>query len=580
MSVKRHRPDRSWVVAGIVMVLFISVVGILWSSILLRDRQLMVAELVLERNHQMLHVRLDGLMQQREQDLLEECAAMERRVTMDTAFIGERWSTLFASTASLVAIRLADEHGDLLVGKRNGADIDLEVLRSTKDELPEGVTEAIEQSAPTSGSMNVKASEGDPRTEVWYTKALEDSNGSPVWHTARQQDSERPMLQVSMLVRSRLERVPYRIIMFELDLGRSSWVDTRSSPLHSMGIVLHDGDGAVLNIPDALKRPTILKAEEIALQHWSNTRTNRPFTVQTDNDRFMALTAPYLMNGTSILATVLVDLGQVAVWTKPEKRGLVIASVLLLILMVLLALSWLNRRRESELIRKQMALSETQELKLAKALGEREVLNREVHHRVKNNLQVVSSLLNLQVSRMEDDAVRREFLRGKRRIDVIALVHHELYGLKDLRNVDLQLFLEGLYKAVRSMHHPNGERVSLDLRTDELKVDQDTAIELGIIYCELLGNAFQHAFPYATGGHIDIHVQPVEGDLYRMVMKDNGKGLSEQYAEGNDKLGLEIVEALSEQLDGAFHIRSNEGTICEVLFRMRHERRLSVLNRT
>ncbi len=580
MSVKRDRRDRRWLLTGIVLVLLFAVGYIIWSSVLLRERQLKVAELVLERNQQMLHVRLDGMMQQREQDLMEECTALDARAMTDTVFLRERWSSLFASTASLVAIRLADENGDMVVAKRSRTDIAMQVLKSTKDELPEGVTDAIERTAVEIEADRNGLAEGDPRTEVWYTKALEDSYGSPVWHLTQQEGSERPLVQVAFLVRSSLPAAPYRIMMFELDLGRSSWVDTRSSPLHTMGIVIHDGDGAALNMPDALKRPSILAAEQIAVQHWTSTRTTKPFTVQADGERFMALTAPYLLNGTTVLATVLVDLDLVAIWTEPEKRGLVIASILLMMLIVLLSMSWLNRRREVARIRRQMALSETQELKLAKALGEREVLNREVHHRVKNNLQVVSSLLNLQVSRMEDDAVRNEFLRGKRRIDIIALVHHELYGLKDLRNVDLQLFFDGLYKAIRSMHVPNSERVSMDLRTDELKVDQDTAIELGIILCELLGNAFQHAFPYATGGHIDIHVQPVEGDLYRMVMKDNGKGLSDNYSEGHEKLGLEIVDALSEQLDGAFHIRSNAGTICEVLFRMRHEHRLSALNRS
>jgi len=187
---------------------------------------------------------------------------------------------------------------------------------------------------------------------------------------------------------------------------------------------------------------------------------------------------------------------------------------------------------------------------------------------VKNNLQVVSSLLNLQASRLEEGPVRQEFLRGKRRIDTIALVHHKLYGSDDLRNVDLMSFFGGLVDALKEMHKPGSKAVSHVIQVDGLKADQDTAIELGIILCELVSNAYQHAFPHATGGHIDIGLHQVEGGLYRLVVKNNGKNLPTDYKAGAGKLGLEIVDALASQLDGSFHIRTNGSLTFEVLFRM------------
>jgi two-component sensor histidine kinase len=84
-----------------------------------------------------------------------------------------------------------------------------------------------------------------------------------------------------------------------------------------------------------------------------------------------------------------------------------------------------------------------------------------------------------------------------------------------------------------------------------------------------MANCYEHAFPYPTGGHIDVVVQNVEGDLHRLVVKDNGKGLPDGPAAGPGKLGLEIVAALAEQLDGSFHIRTNGGVTFEVLFRQR-----------
>jgi len=182
---------------------------------------------------------------------------------------------------------------------------------------------------------------------------------------------------------------------------------------------------------------------------------------------------------------------------------------------------------------------------------------------------VVSSLLNLQAASLDNGAVRDEFLRGKQRIDTIALVHHKLYALKDLRNVQLDLFLGALALATAETNRPQSLTVSYEVDTQGLRCDQDTAIGLGIILCELMSNCFQHAFPYATGGHIDVQVQAVEGDLYRLVVRDNGKGLQTGNTTGPGKLGLEIVEALADQLDGSFHTRTNNGTTFEVLFRMR-----------
>ncbi|MDQ3100163.1 MAG: sensor histidine kinase, partial [Bacteroidota bacterium] len=180
----------------------------------------------------------------------------------------------------------------------------------------------------------------------------------------------------------------------------------------------------------------------------------------------------------------------------------------------------------------------------------------------------VSSLLNLQATRLDEGPVRNEFVRGKKRIDLIALVHHKLYGSKDLRNVNVENFFNGLITALADMHQPQSRSVSFEVDAGGLHADQDTAIELGIILCELVSNCIQHAFPYATGGHVDIHVRSVENDLYRLIVRDNGQGLNKGYAEGPGKLGLEIVEALAEQLDGEFHMRESNGVTFEVLFRM------------
>jgi two-component sensor histidine kinase len=201
-------------------------------------------------------------------------------------------------------------------------------------------------------------------------------------------------------------------------------------------------------------------------------------------------------------------------------------------------------------------------------VGQREALDREVHHRVKNNLQVVSSLLNLQAARIADGPVRHEFMRGKYRIDNMALVHRCLYDQQDLLTVDLQTFFGQLVRALRDRHTPASDRVSVAMDCGGVPADPDTAIELGLIVCELVANCFEHAFPYATGGHVELTVRPLEGPLHRMTVQDNGLGMNQSQAQRAAHMGLEVVEALAQQLEGTFTLRSELGVRCDVVFRM------------
>jgi two-component sensor histidine kinase len=233
----------------------------------------------------------------------------------------------------------------------------------------------------------------------------------------------------------------------------------------------------------------------------------------------------------------------------------------------------MQSRNADKRVRRQERRSSVQARDLAQALGEREVLDREVHHRVKNNLQVVSSLLNLQSQRIKGEDVRAEFERGKRRIDAMALVHHKLYRQQDLSSVDLHMFMDDLAKAVSAMYEPGSRSVSHHVETNGLRADADTSIQLGMILCELLGNCFLHAFPHETVGHVEIRIRKMDEAVYVLTVKDNGNGMDEDTGP-RAHLGLEIVAALADQLDGEMRIVNDEGTTVEVTFRMVQRRML------
>ncbi len=565
-----RRTDR-WLTASVALVLLASLAFLLVSGYRLNKRQLDLSETSLERTQQMFRSRLDAMFHEIGEDLREEAAVLEDSVQHEPWRMVERWRPLLDSHWAIMAIRAADEHGNELEYSRHGDDRKVIITHEGSKERSPLVLDPQTQDTLESAMLERFDPVYDPRQRIWFSKALENTRDEPTWNIKYVADTAPPLLQVSMLIRSIHPERPFQILEMDVDLSRSIWVDTKASPTNRYGSLLLDGSGNVLGIPDVHHDALIVRAEQQAAEFWSRERGRTPFSVKVDDQQYRSLVMPYPLNGLTLYAGVLMNVDIIAQWTRPEVWSLFIMAILVLLLTILLAWLALRKRKEDQRMKRQARRSRSQEKKLAKALGEREVLNREVHHRVKNNLQVVSSLLNLQATRLDEGPVRTEFMRGKKRIDLIALVHHKLYGMKDLRNVDIGMFFNDLITSLAAMHQPQSRTVSFEVDTEGSRADQDTAIELGIILCELVSNCYQHAFPYATGGHVDISVRQVDNDLYRLLVKDNGQGLREDYLDGQGKLGLEIVDALAQQLDGSFHVRQNAGVIFEVLFRMNRQ---------
>ncbi|HPF90044.1 MAG TPA: sensor histidine kinase [Flavobacteriales bacterium] len=542
------------------------IAALIVGSAKLMQRRYALSELALQNAQQLVRVRLDALTRELVEDLREEAAAIG---VPDTVLLRERWFPLMDSHWQITAIRLADEYGnELAVIRTDSAFIVSRTAHGSKEGPPILMAYALAPDHRVTSGPWLQRGDNDPRERVWFSKALEDIRNEPIWSLHGPDSIGAPVLQASYLIRGEERDQPYRIIGFTADIGRSTWFDTRQPGDHQPTMLLFDDQGRSLMRLDSNAHKVPAQAGAAALSTWNENKTRGTFPVQVDGSRYLALVGSYPLHGQVLNLGVVIDPRMVDMWIDPERYAIIMAAVLLATLTALLIWAWIRKRSSDERNRKQAKRNRSQELKLAKALGEREVLNREVHHRVKNNLQVVSSLLNLQATRLEDGAVKSEFLRGKRRIDTIALVHHKLYGLSDLRNVDLSRFCNDLVTAISALYAPKSRSVSHEIDTDGIKADQDTAIELGIILCELVGNTYQHAFPYATGGHVEIRIRRVEGDLYRLTVKDNGKGIPEGDQHGSGKLGLEIVEALCEQLDGSFHMTTNPGVQFEVLFRM------------
>ncbi len=202
------------------------------------------------------------------------------------------------------------------------------------------------------------------------------------------------------------------------------------------------------------------------------------------------------------------------------------------------------------------------------ALAEKVVLLKEVHHRVKNNLQIVSSLLELQSDYIEGDDSRRYIRESQDRIRSMALVHEQLYCSADLAIIDFGSYVEELVSSLCRSHLCNQERIRVQVDVRGVDLEMDEAIPCGLIVNELLSNAFKHAFPGDREGEVSVLGSMDEEGNVLLAVADSGVGLPPGLDFLNtDTLGLQIVTMLSRQLRGTIEVRGDEGVTVSVRFK-------------
>lgn len=206
------------------------------------------------------------------------------------------------------------------------------------------------------------------------------------------------------------------------------------------------------------------------------------------------------------------------------------------------------------------------EKQIKKSLEEKEALLKEIHHRVKNNLQVISSLINLQSRYIKDEKILEVLKESQNRIKSMALVHEKMYQSEDLTEFD---FTEYLRTLVSHLIHSYGcaGKVNLNMDIGEIYLSLDTAIPCSLIINELVSNSLKHAFPQGLKGEIDIKFHKMEDNGFKLVVSDNGIGFPEEMDYRNtDSLGLQLVNSLSKQLRGDISLYNDRGTTFEVIF--------------
>jgi PAS domain S-box-containing protein len=193
---------------------------------------------------------------------------------------------------------------------------------------------------------------------------------------------------------------------------------------------------------------------------------------------------------------------------------------------------------------------ETATDQLRTSLAAKEVMLREVHHRVKNNLQIIISLLNLQSRQYSDPQIVTAIRESQNRINAISLAHERLFISKDIEKIDLRGYLRSLALTLYSVYKVSGERVQLDVAMGDIETDVDMAIPLGLVINELIANSLMHAFPNEKAGRISITGTQSDGTLEVRVI-DNGIGMPPGAgAQEGKTFGLKLVRLLTEQLNG------------------------------
>lgn len=205
--------------------------------------------------------------------------------------------------------------------------------------------------------------------------------------------------------------------------------------------------------------------------------------------------------------------------------------------------------------------------KMEDSLKEKELLLKEIHHRVKNNLQVIASLLNMQSQRLQNEECRAALQDCHLRVQSIALIHQKLYESGDLSRIDFDGYIRSLSTDLFEAYHASVGQIALHINVDDIVLDMDKAIPLGLILNELMSNALKYAFPNGRRGEISIALHRLQGQEWAFDFNDNGIGFAAGFSPGDaPTLGLQIIAALSRQVQGQAVWKNTEGCGFRLVF--------------
>jgi two-component sensor histidine kinase len=226
-----------------------------------------------------------------------------------------------------------------------------------------------------------------------------------------------------------------------------------------------------------------------------------------------------------------------------KQQGYLLIGILIVLLLIIAIAILIQRGRQK--LRKANGIIE-------KSLGEKELLLKEIHHRVKNNLQVVSSLLDLQSREIEDEETQATFMEGQNRVKAMALIHQKLYQNENLATINFEEYANMLVGELGTIYNKKADVNTVVNGGTTSEFDIDTAIPLGLILNELISNAYKYAFNEGEQGALSVSINSLGEGKHQLIVEDNGGGLPESFDFQKAKsLGLRLVRRLAKQLYGS-----------------------------
>jgi len=216
---------------------------------------------------------------------------------------------------------------------------------------------------------------------------------------------------------------------------------------------------------------------------------------------------------------------------------LIIAAVLLLLLFIIAYNSFRLKHRKNIRI---------------------QTLMKDLHHRVKNNLQILSGLFLMQMESLNDEAARNTLRENEARLTAMNLIHNKLYLDNTTTQIEMQEYLTKLLHHVKDSFGGNNH-ITLRMELDHILLDADKAVAIGLIVNELATNAFKHAFSGVTGGEIYLALKQQDRSRLLFTLSDTGKGIPAVHKENSQSFGLKLVNLLTRQLSSTLHIKSDKG---------------------
>ncbi len=208
------------------------------------------------------------------------------------------------------------------------------------------------------------------------------------------------------------------------------------------------------------------------------------------------------------------------------------------------------------------------EEQIRESLKEKEVLLREIHHRVKNNLQVVSSLLNLQSGMIKDEQVSQALLESRSRIFSMTLIHEKLYQTNNFSSIDMRDYLQSLVAAILRLLPSSSRQIAVTYAIDPIHLSMDLVVPCGLIVNELVMNAAKYAFPEGSAGNLNVEMRLNESrTAVQLRVADDGVGLPKDFSiEQSKSLGMKLVNSLVNQIEGSLQMISENGTVFLISF--------------